>query len=529
METGMTERRMAAIDIGTNSFHLIIVDAKDNGSFTTRGRERDVVRLGEGMTDMKHLSETAMARAISVLGRFRLVADSHGAPIRAVATSAVREALNRDVFVARVRQEVGIDIEIVSGFEEARLIYLGVLQALPVFDRRILLVDIGGGSTEFLVGERGDVRYANSLKLGAVRFWRRFFQDRHLKPKAVKACREHLRGELVPIRRALEYQRVDTVVGSSGTIHAVASMAEAMAGREYPSVEGNVTLTREQLDAVLELLLDARTTGERASLPGLDPARADIIVPGALILEQIFEQCDIRQLVTSKYALREGIVLDSIQKQQEVEHPSSHLHDIRRTSVYHLAENCRFEPRHAENVARYALLLFDQLSELHRLAHDERELLEAAAILHDIGYHISHAQHHRHSWYIVRNAELLGFTEREKDIIANVARYHRKSHPKLKHENLAQLSDRDRVVVQRLAAILRIADGLDRRHLGLFQSIACAVKWNTVTLELRVALDADCSLELWGAERRKQLFEELFGVTLRFSPRHIESGELPTD
>lgn len=190
-----SSRRLAAIDIGTNSFHLVVVDVKPNGSFTIRGRERETVRLGEGMTDMKHLGDEAMDRAIRVLQRFRMIAENHRSSIRAVATSAVREALNGDAFVSRVWNEVGIEMEVVSGFEEARLIYLGVLQALPVFDQRILLIDIGGGSTEFLVGESGIVHYANSLKVGAVRFWRRFFQDKQLTSKAVQACREHLRGE----------------------------------------------------------------------------------------------------------------------------------------------------------------------------------------------------------------------------------------------------------------------------------------------------------------------------------------------
>lgn len=503
-------RRLAAIDLGTNSFHLVIADVKSNGKFTVLGKDKEVVRLGEGMSDMKHLSDEAMDRAVDTLRRFSLIAQTHDAPIRAIATSAVREAQNRDRFLQRVREELHIEIEVVSGYEEARLIYLGVMQALPVYGQSTLLVDIGGGSTEFLVGEKGSVHYANSLKLGAVRLTRRYFSGKTLKNKDIASCRAHLIGALDPVARAIRGRPIDVVAGSSGTILNIAGMILAARGESFNHDEGNVTIEADDLAEIVAHILSRKTVGLRRAIPGLDPARADIIVAGALILEQVFAQLDIPRMVTSKYALREGILLDTVQKLAGEERSVDHLTDIRKASIYHLAESCHYEARHAATVRRTALALYDQLHDLHGLVHPDREYLEAAAILHDIGYHISHSQHHKHSYYLIRHSELMGFTDREIEIIANLARYHRKSHPRSKHEGFPQLGEEDQMRVRKLAALLRIADGLDRRHRDIFADVHCRVDKRSVHIDLGLRRDTDSSIEIWGAERRKELFEEVF-------------------
>ncbi|HOJ03667.1 MAG TPA: Ppx/GppA phosphatase family protein [Bacteroidota bacterium] len=509
-------RRLAAIDLGTNSFHLVIADVKSNGKFTVVGKDKEVVRLGEGFNDMKHLSEEAMQRAIDTLHRFQLIAQSQNAPVRAIATSAVREALNQQEFIERVRRELGMEIEVVSGFEEARLIYLGVLQALPVYDRSMLLVDIGGGSTEFLVGRAGKVDYANSLKLGAVRLTQRFFSSPTLRPKDIAACREHLAGALNPIARAMRGRNIELAVGSSGTILNTAVMILASKGTLPPTEEtNNLTITSRDLHTIVANVLEARSVERRGAIPGMDPARADIIVAGVLILEQIFEQLGLRSMVTSKYALREGILLDTLHKIAGEERSVAHLTDIRRASVVHLMEAGRVEQRHAHTVRRYAMHLFDQLREVHMLGNAEREYLEAASLLHDIGYHISHSEHHKHSYYLIRHSEMLGFTDREIEIIANIARYHRKSHPKLKHEGFPRLKDEDRRIVSVLAGILRVADGLDRRHQDVFSVLRCRLERATLHIDLTLRKDCDTSIELWGADRRKKLLEEALGISVR--------------
>ena len=444
---------------------------KANGKFTVLSKDKEVVRLGEGMTDMKHLSPAAIDRAMATLHRFRQLALSMQAPIRAVATSAVREAQNRGELLERVRRELDIEIEVVSGFEEARLIYLGVLQALPVYQKTVMMVDIGGGSTEFLVGREGAVQYVNSLKIGAVRLSRRYFRGGAVKEKAVEECRTYLAGELNPIVRAVKEHPFELAIGSSGTILNTAMMILAARG-ELPESDPNaMTIRRSDLTAVVDAVLKAGTLAKRRDIPGIDPARADIIVAGVLILEQIFAQLKLKEMQTSVYALREGILLDTVQKAAGEGRSVDHLTDIRKASIYHLAESCHYEPRHAATVRRLAQSLFEQLRDLHALGSAEREYLEAAAILHDVGYHISHAQHHKHSYYLIRHSELLGFSDREIEIIANVARYHRKSHPKPKHEGLPRLAERDRDIVAALSAILRIADGLDRRHQDIFAAV----------------------------------------------------------
>jgi exopolyphosphatase/guanosine-5'-triphosphate,3'-diphosphate pyrophosphatase len=289
-------------------------------------------------------------------------------------------------------------------------------------------------------------------------------------------------------------------------------MIYAARGEEVSPEANNLTISREDLQSTVAAILSAGTVEKRREIPGIDPARADIITAGALILEQVFEQLRFESMATSRYALREGIIMDSIRKLVGEERTDAHLSDVRRASVIHLAESCHYDATHARTVTHTALSIFDQLTDLHGLGNEEREFLEASALLHDIGYHISHAQHHKHTYYLIRHSELLGFTDREIEIIANVARYHRKSHPKLKHEGFPRLNDRDRAVVRSLAAILRIADGLDRRHKAVFTTALCERLNDRLIVHLTTRGDEDTSIELWGAERRKELFEEVFGT-----------------
>jgi exopolyphosphatase / guanosine-5'-triphosphate,3'-diphosphate pyrophosphatase len=507
---------LAAIDIGTNSFHLIVAEVGAvSGRFRVLDREKEIVRLGSGSSDMKHLSVAAMQRGIETLLRFKRIADAAGANIRAVATSAVREALNRDDFVQRVKNKAGIAIEIVSGVEEARLIYLGILQALPVFEEKILLVDIGGGSTEFLIGQRRDIFYDNSLKIGAVRLTERFFRGGKVTPESVRNCREYLSVAMHPVIRSIRETGYDRAVGSSGTITSIAGMIRSAGKENPPATLNGATFSKDELGDLLPVILKSRTTKSRSKLEGLDPGRADIIVAGALILEQIFKEARIKEMVVSEYALREGILLDTIEKKSRGKHHHN-FDDIRYQSVLHLADTLRFERLHSTQVAALALRIFDQTRDLHHLGNAEREFLESAALLHEVGLFVSHAQHHRHSYYLIRNSELFGYNEYEKEIIANVARYHRKSHPKPKHEAFGSLDEKGKDIVRKLASILRIADGLDRTHSSLISDVICRRSRNTITFRLRKVNSSPIDIEIWGAGRKKELFEETFGIQLRF-------------
>lgn len=510
--------------MGTNSFHLIIgvVDPK-TGRFRIIDREKEMVRLGAGSSDMKVLSRRAMFRGIVALRRFKAIADILHASIRAIATSAVREADNRDEFLKYVRRATDIRIEIASGIEEARLIYLGVLQAIPIFNKKIFLVDIGGGSTEFLVGHRRQVLYSESLKLGAIRLTNRFFHSNKLSAKAIRECRDYLTGMLDPVARKLKEYDYEINIGSSGTILNIATMIRLRRGEPSVSTMNNFTFTRAELFDIVKIILQTRTEKQRIKIPGLDTDRADIIVAGALILEQIFRKFKLSSMTVSEAALREGIILDMIEKKSKKK-SSHHLQDIRYKNAIHLAEHFHYEKRHAHHVASMALKLFDQTQAIHKLGPAEREFLEIASLLHEIGFFISHDQHHRHSYYLIRNAALMGFTDDEKDIIAHIARYHRKSHPKLKHASFARLSPDDQKIIQKLASVLRIADGLDRTHSQIITDVVCKKFGKTLTLHLKRKDRSSTDLEIWGANRKKGLFEETFGIKVKLKPNEQQKA-----
>jgi exopolyphosphatase/guanosine-5'-triphosphate,3'-diphosphate pyrophosphatase len=275
---------VAAIDIGTNSFHLVVARAGEGHNFEVVAREKEMVRLGagpsNGATDLKELQEDAIDRGVAALSRFRQIAQIHDATIYAVATSAVREAENAKTFVKRARKEAGVDVDVITGLEEARLIHLGVLQSVPVFDKRLVLVDIGGGSTEILVGEKGEVLASGSLKIGALRLQRRFFKNDLLHPAAVDSCRRHVRAVLAPMARSVRKKGFDVAIGSSGTIQSVASLIQASKDGESPRSFNLYEFTRDEVDDAVARIIHAETVERRKSLPGVDPSRADIILPG---------------------------------------------------------------------------------------------------------------------------------------------------------------------------------------------------------------------------------------------------------
>lgn len=511
----MLKPRLAAIDIGTNSFHLIIAEVDTNtGKFNILGREKQPVRLGSGSTDMKHLGKDAMERGIEALKKFAALAESAGAPVRAIATSAVREAINQHEFIMRARIEAGIRIEVASGVEEARYIYLGILQSVPVYDKPVFMIDIGGGSTEFLIGKGRDIYYDNSLKLGAIRLTERFFGEKDIDSKAIKHCREYIKGYMTPVTRESIKYNYEIAIGSSGTIINIANIINVSKGSAADTRLNNFVFTKDELHAAVAEILEAKTVKQRLKIPGIDPQRADILPAGAILLEQIFKELKIKEMMISEYALREGILLDTIEKEYLIK-DKEHLGNIRYGSVMHLAENFRIEKEHSAHVTKLALNIFDGTRKLHKLGNTEREYLEAATILHEVGGFVSHSQHHRHSYYIIRNSEMLGFTENEKEIIANVARYHRKSHPKLKHPDFAKLTGDEQLVVRKLAAILRIADGLDRSHTSSITEIKIEQEENRIIFNITGNAE-NIELEIWGANSKKKLFEEVFGVEVIF-------------
>ncbi len=514
MVNGAAGEVHAAIDVGTNSFHLVVARVSETGGLEILCRDKEVVRLGSGSGDMRLLQAEAIDRGIGALRGLVKTAASFGATVRAVATSAVREAENRREFLDRAAAEAGIDVEVVSGTEEARLIHLGVVQALSVYDRRILLVDIGGGSTELLIGWGDRPLAARSVKLGHVRLTERFFPGGVADATAVRECRAYVRSFLAPVGHDLSPLGYELAVGSSGTIATIAQMAEHRRNGPGDRWVNNVSFTRAELAEVTDAVIAAPMPEARRSLGGLDERRADVIVAGALLLEGVFECFGIPAITVSGYALREGVLLDGV-------HAGGggdafwHLSDIRRESVLRIAEDYEEERPHVQQVADLALQLFDALADIHRFGLYERDLLEAAGMLHNVGRYISRGAHHKHSYYVIRSSDrLLGFTEREVELIALVARYQRKALPRTDHPEFAALNVADRARVQLLAGILRIAIALDRTRSGAVRNVT-ARAGEALVIACGTSPGADASVELYTANQRSELLAAATGLPVR--------------
>jgi len=499
----------AAIDIGTNSVHLVVARALPQGGFDVVTAEKEMVRLGSGGGDMKELQPDAIDRGLAAVNRMAAVARSLGADVSAVATSAVREAENRDVFLRQVKEQTGVDVEVISGFEEARLIHHGVIHALPVANQRILVVDIGGGSTEFIVGEGTELIEARSLRLGSIRLTERFFSESvgcagrkgRPDPEAVAECRRYVADALRGVSRDLGGHQPEMAVGSSGTISSAAAIVAGVRGAEARQMNGFM-FTAKDVHETTELLLDT-TTEERSRLDGLDDRRVDIIVGGIILLDEIFSAFGLESMTVSEYALREGVLFDRFPAGE------AHLRDLRRSNAVRLAQHLDPDPAHAATTAKLALQIFDRTKDLHGLGPEVRELLDTAAIVHNIGLFIAHSGYHKHSYYIVRHSEqLTGFTDREVEMVAQIARYHRKGLPDEGEQPFKALPPDDKRSVKILAGMLRVAIGLDRRHNALVRAVRVYVEPDALIVEPVVDRGADVDLEVFAANERAKLLSK---------------------
>jgi exopolyphosphatase/guanosine-5'-triphosphate,3'-diphosphate pyrophosphatase len=380
----------------------------------------------------------------------------------------------------------------------------------------VLVVDIGGGSTEFIVGTGGDVLVARSLKVGAIRLTERFFRKEPVKKKAVDDARKFVRSFLPRVNEmVVEAGGFEVAVGSSGTILNVYEMVRARQGGEAPRQVGMRSFTADDLADVVDDLASRPRVADRLDVPGLDPRRADIILGGVVILEEVVRNLGITVLVVSDFALREGVLLDVVRRRQAGS--LGHLRDLRYESVRHLAALVPGEQAHSEQIAELALQLFEGLRHLTELSDEAEEWLEAAALLQNVGLVISHDRHHLHSYYVIRNSELLtGFTDHELEIMALVARYHRKSTPKLRHPEYAGLPDEDQRVVEVLSGMLRIAAGLDRTRSGAVNRLRVdgGAGGGPLRILVETKAGADADLELYSARNRKDLLEAALGVTV---------------
>jgi len=516
------ERVIAAIDIGTNSIHMVIVKIEPLlPAFNIIAREKDTARLGDRDPDTGRLTVEAMERAISALQRGQELARSFDAEeIVAVATSAVREAPNGREFIKNVREHLGLTINLISGQEEARRIYLGVLSAMEFHEMPHVIIDIGGGSTELILGDGREPRYLSSTKVGAVRLASELITTDPVSSKELKFLQAYIRGRMErpveELKAHIEPEELITLVGTSGTIECLATVHSNEKFNTTPNPLQGYRFSRKDLEDMVKRLASFNVK-ERSNLPGMSGRRAEIIVPGAMILLETMKMLDIKEINICERALREGLIVDWMLTHGLIENRLRYQSSVRDRSVINIAQKYNVDLDSSQRVAIFALSIFDQIQGiLHHWENQERELLWVAAILHNCGFYISHAAHHKHSYYLIRHAELLGFTENELEIIANIARYHRKSKPKKKHNNFQNLPDKTtKKMVSEVSAILRLAVALDRRQIGAITTVSCEYKKEEQALILKIFprdIKDDCALELWNLDDKKVIFENEFGV-----------------
>ncbi len=531
--------KIAAIDIGSNSTHMVIVRAVAGQHLEIIDREKEVTRLGAGLHDHR-LAKEAADRTVTTLRRFKQIAEANRVElIMTTATAAVREAQNGDKFIERVRKEVGLEVQLLPGVEEARLVAMAVSEVTEFTNRRALIIDIGGGSTEFIITSGGEPDLLMSVKLGAVRLTEKFITKDPPSKTEREQLISYIRATMSRAVVEIKQKGFDFVIGTSGTVlnltDAIVQSEAAEAGDESEFEAFSQAITLEQIAKINDRLakLDIH---DRRFVPGLEEKRADIIIAGGLLLETILAELGVREITQCEWSLREGTVLNFLRKKDEAQsdarlssglfiktapHSTALKLDVRTRSILSVARHFEYDAPHSHHIAELASLIFEGTRNLHGLGDAELKLLQYAALLHDIGYRIAHNDHHRHGLYLIKNSEMPGFTANEIAMIATVVRYHRGVMPKKsknkrekrEHEDYYALKRQQRATVLKLAAILQIADGLDRSYNQKVKTLRCEVGKDK--LRIICQSDEDCDLEIWAAERKAKWFKDLFRAAVK--------------
>lgn len=507
----MKKHRLAAIDIGTNSIRSIVAEVDKGGKFRVLDDEKVTVRLGEGVTRNNAISAASWQRAMEALSRIKKIVDGYGViGIESVATSAVRRAVNGEAFVRTVADTIGLQIDVISGEEEADLAVLSAQNNFDMENIRYAIVDIGGGSVEIVTALGVHVEEIFSLELGAVTLTENFISTDPISKNEHKRLRKHIRKVLKKV--FVGEVSAQCLIASGGTMTTIAAMVMAMRKEEYGSLHGYEVLHSEVVHLLAMLL--RKDLKERKAIQGLHPDRADIIVAGVTVVDEMMTFFNANLLKINERGIREGLILKGLEK-YNLSHDGRSPRNWRDV-VLEFARSCHHDEVHALQVAKLALEIYAAVAPSFNLGEKERQMLEAAALVHDVGYFIDYSGHHKHSYHLVRHADLFGFTPREREIIAHVARYHRKSLPKKKHEAFSRLELRDQLLVKKLAGLLRLADGLDRRRSCLVSGLDCSLTPTTFMVKLHGA--EDVSVELYGGKAKGDLFEAAFSRKLVLLP-----------
>ncbi len=511
--------RLAAIDVGSNSVHMVVADVTRDGHLVVVDRVKELVRLGRRVFLTGRLTAESMDLASRALKHFQQVAQVRRVKrLRVVATSAVREAANRSVFLKRIRRETGLAVEVIEGQEEARLIFNAARYALGLDGGPHLLLDVGGGSVELVLVREGRPLWLRSFPLGAARLTERFLTSDPPREAEVSALTAHLKRELAEVLDSARRLGVTRTIGTSGTVNSLIAMVRAGRGEELGRLHC-ASVAAAEIGRLKDRVLECDAS-ERAELPGADAKRVDLMPAAAILVDFILSRTNSPELVACSWALREGVLLELAGLASDRGAAAA-----RRRSVEALAARFSGSNAHGRQVARLALQIYDGCVGSLALAPEARELLEYAALLHDIGHMIDHDRHHHHSYYLIKNGELFGFDPIEIEVIALAARSHRKQSPKLDSPQLDALSREKRRTVRALAAILRVADALDRSHSNVVRSVAIRPASAGLVFEVDSGT-TDAALELWTSQRRAELLARLLDrkVILRSSGAFPENG-----
>jgi len=505
--------KLAAIDIGSNSVHMIIVKVTSRYSFEVLEREKKMVKLGAGVFANNKLTEKAYKAGLETITRYVQLADQHGVDeIITAATSAVREARNGGQFLDDLVDKTGLSPQVISGKEEARMIFLAVRNAIALQDESAMVLDIGGGSTEAVVGNKEEVLFGDSMKLGVQRLLDMFEDQGPVGKEAKGVLQAHINYlARSTIEKGMQHNP-GRVIGTSGTIRTLGEAAHiAAGGKSFKSVNAEI-VSREDIADLTGTLMETPME-KRSDIKGISKKRADAIHLGGVLLVQLLELADAGEITLCDASLREGLILDYIDRYSEKAARLPEFTDLRHRSVGQLALKFNSDLEQKSHVARLALELFDQLKEIQELGDYERDILEYAALLHGIGQYISFRRYHKNSRYIIKHSRLRGFNNEEILLIGHVARYHRKARPKKQHKKFKRLSKSQRNAVSILAGILRIAVALDKTKNQQVEHVQVDVSDKKLTIT--VTGEDKPELELWAAERSKKPLEKALDRKIR--------------
>jgi len=497
---------LAAIDVGSNAIRLLIANVESvegERKMTILESIREPVRLGQDVFKSGTIAEETIDRALEAFGRFKALIDQHGVKwTKAVATSATREAQNRDLFIDRVQQHSGIEIAVIGPEEEARLIHLAVSAKINLKNKVALLVDIGGGSAEITIAADDTILSTESFRMGAVRLLQVLEEKRHGERKFNQLLREYVDAAQKRIRKEIGNKKIEICVGTGGNIETLGSLRQELFQKEEDSV-----INADELDGIVKKL-QSLTYEERIQQLHLRPDRADVIVPAAIVVQKILRQADVDELIIPSVGLKDGLLIDTIQ--EIYGEKKSQFRDQIVSSALQLGRKYMFDEQHGLATVRYAAKLFDETRNIHNLNPDTKLLLEVAALLHDIGHFVNMTGHHKHTMYLLLATPIIGLNPGQMAVVANVARYHRKSFPKPQHDEYRVLSSKDRVIVAKLAAILRLADAMDNEHAVRVTDFE--VEYKKPKFIIRLKGEGDLLLEKWSLARKADLFEEIFSA-----------------